>query len=284
MTPLDPLRKKIDELDGKLLALLNQRAELACEIGKIKNRDGLPIYAPDREENLLRSLMRRSDGPLRPEAIRAIYREIMSASLALEKDVNIACNGPLGGPAHRAATSKFGSSVRYAVFGDVAEVFAAVDNDEADCGVVPIDESGSGAASKTLDQLAETELSICAEICMDSADGGESAMDRFLVMSRQPNPPSGRDRTMLLLRIEDKPGALVSALEPFKEESINLSHFASRPARKGSNDSLFFLEADGHTRDMHLADLFRELSKRCRAVKVLGSYPVAGGEPTTDNQ
>jgi prephenate dehydratase len=78
---------------------------------------------------------------------------------------------------------------------------------------------------------------------------------------------------MLMLRIEDKPGALVSALEPFKELGINLTHFASRPAMKGSNDIFFFLEADGHTKELQMADLFRELSKNCRAVKVLGSYP-----------
>ena len=78
---------------------------------------------------------------------------------------------------------------------------------------------------------------------------------------------------MLMLRIENKPGKLVSALEPFKELGINLNHFASRPAMKGSNDIFFFVEADGHTKDLQSSDLFRELSKNCRAVKVLGSYP-----------
>ena len=79
--------------------------------------------------------------------------------------------------------------------------------------------------------------------------------------------------TMLMLRIEDKPGALVSALEPFKTLSINLSHFASRPAAHGSQDIFFFVEAVGHIRDLQMVDLFRELSRCCRAVKVIGSYP-----------
>ena len=79
--------------------------------------------------------------------------------------------------------------------------------------------------------------------------------------------------TLLILRIEDKPGALVSALEPFKTLSINLSHFASRPASRGSQDIFFFVEAAGHTRDLQMVDLYQKLSKRCRAVKVLGSYP-----------
>ena len=101
MSDLDTLRKQIDTLDTELLRLLNERATLAKEIGVIKNRASLPIYSPDREMKLLRSLVERSEGPLRPESIRAIYREIMSASLALEKDIVIACFGPSGSSAHQ---------------------------------------------------------------------------------------------------------------------------------------------------------------------------------------
>jgi len=240
MSSIEDLRTNIDRVDGEIIRLLNERAELAQKIGEIKSREGLPAYAPEREEQVFRKLVERSEGPLRPQA-------------------------------------KFGSSVRYAFFTDTMDVFSEVEKDQADCGVVPIDDAAQGIASPTLDQLAATELSICAEIFLGSdEDGGDSdgRKSRFLVLGRQPNPPSSKDRTMLLLRIEDKPGALVSALEPFKELAINLSHFASRPASKGSKDIFFFVEADGHIREMQLADLFRELSKRCRAVKVLGSYPV----------
>lgn len=278
MSSIDDLRTNIDSVDGEIIRLLNERAELAQKIGEIKMREGLPAYAPEREEMVFRKLVERNAGPLRPQAIRAIYREIMSAALSLEKDLVIACLGEAGSPAHRAATAKFGSSVRYAFFNDVIDVFAEVQKDQADCGVVPIDDATQGIASPTLDQLALTELAICAEIFLggdeDGEETSESRKSRFLVLGRSPNPPSTKDRTMLLLRIEDKPGALVSALEPFKQLSINLSHFASRPASKGSKDIFFFVEADGHIREMQLVDLFRELSKRCRAVKVLGSYPV----------
>ena len=274
MSDLIPLRDKIDAIDTELLRLLNERAEVAKEIGTIKNRDGLPIYSPEREDRVIRSLIERSAGPLRPEAIRAIYREIMSASLALEKDVAIACLGPAGSPSHQASKNKFGSSVRYMYLATTEDVFNAVKGDEADCGVIPIDDPDHGLANQTLDQLAETDLSICSEIFISNsdADSGEQAA-RFLVLGKNANTPSGNDKTMLMLRIEDKPGALVSALEPFKSSSINLSHFASRPASKGSHDIFFFVEAEGHTRDLQVADLFRELSRCCRAVKVLGSYP-----------
>ena len=273
MSDLDPLREKIDAIDTELLRLLNERACVAKEIGAIKNREGLPVYSPEREDRVLRGLVDRSVGPLTPDAIRSIYREIMSASLALEKNMAIACLGPSGSLSHQAAKSKFGSSVRYLFFSHTEDVLHDVKRDEADCGVVPINDSEHGLANSTLDQLAETDLSICAEIYLRSDDSGDVEPSRFFVLGRTGNTPSGNDKTMLMLRIEDKPGALVSALEPFKSLSINLSHFASRPASRGSQDIFFFVEASGHTKDLQIADLFRELSKRCRAVKVLGSYP-----------
>lgn len=274
MSDLATLRAQIDAIDSELLKMLNERARIAKDIGTIKNRDGLPIYSPEREERVLRALTEKSDGPLTPEAIRAIYREIMSASLALEKDVAIACLGPTGGPTHQAARGKFGSSVRYVFLTEVEEVLHEVARDQADCGVVPIDDAEHGVVNQTLDQLAETDLTICAEITLSGEKGDEErAGSRFLVLARSANPPSGNDQTMLMLRIEDKPGALVSALEPFKSQGINLGDFASRPASRGSQDIFFFVVADGHTRELQIADLFRELSKRCRAVKILGSYP-----------
>lgn len=274
MSDITQLREKIDALDGELLNLLNERARVAQKIGIIKNRESLPIYAPDREMKLLRGLVERSQGPLGADAIRAIYREIMSASLAIEKDVAIACLGPHGSPTHQAALAKFGSSVRYTFALEVSGVFELVAAEEADCGVVPLDDPAHGLVNHTLDELAITELQICADISPSaSTEQGESPSARYLVMGRNANQPSGNDSTMLMLRIEDKPGALVAALEPFKKLEINLSQFASRPAKKGSEDIFFFVQADGHTRDLQIADLFRELSKKCRAVKLLGSYP-----------
>ena len=272
MSELSGLRAKIDEIDSALLGLLNERAVVAREIGAIKSREGLPIYAPEREDRVIRGLIERSQGPLRPEAIRAIYCEIMSAALAQEKDIAIACLGPSGSPSHQAARSKFGSSVRYVFLGGIDEVFHGVRSEQADCGVVPIDDPDHGLAIQTLDQLAETDLSICAEIPLSTGSERVDAA-RFFVLGRNASPPSGNDLTMLMLRIEDKPGALVAALEPFKSHSINLNHFASRPAARGSKDTFFFVEAKGHTRDFQMSDLFRELSKRTRAVKVIGSYP-----------
>ena len=266
MSDLDTLRNQIDALDTELLRLLNERATLAKEIGVIKNRASLPVYAPDRETKLLRSLVERSQGPLRPDSIRAIYREIMSASLALEKDIAIACFGPAGSPAHQAALGRFGSSVRYRPCDSVTQVFSETSAQHADCGVVPLEEPGHGYTSPTLDSLAATDLHICAEIAT-------SAGARFLVLSRQPSKPSGADRTMIMLRIENKTGALVSALEPFRHLGVNLVHFANRSASGESDGTSFFVEADGHREDFEKTSLLTELAGVCSGVKILGSYP-----------
>lgn len=275
MSELSEIRGKIDAIDSQLLKLLNERATLALEVGHIKNRDGLPIYAPDREMALLRGLVERNEGPLPAPAIRAIYREIMSAALALEKDVVIACFGPEGGACHQAAKARFGSSVSYAFFPEVADLFTAVGRGEADCGVVPIEDAGHGAVNQTLDALATTELTICAEISSspDGTPGESENSSRYFVMARTSTAITGTDRTTLLLRVENKPGSLVVALEPFKDAELNLNHLASRPAAKGSEDVFFFVEVDGHSRQENFADVLRELSRRCRAVKILGSFP-----------
>lgn len=274
MTDLDSYRERIDALDQELLKLLNERAAIARQIGAVKAKEGLPIYSPNRENHLLTTLVEQSDGPLSAESVRAIYREIMSASLSIEKDICIACLGPSGSASHQAARDKFGSSVKYSLFHEVPAVFTEVRRDEADCGVVPIDEPGHGIVNATLDALADSDLVVCAQILVAGEPGDEARTSaRFLVIGRNANAPSGNDATMLMLRIEDRPGSLVSALEPFRKHNINLDHFASRRAAKGSSDIFFFVQADGHSRDLQVSDVFRDLSMKCRAVKMLGSYP-----------
>jgi chorismate mutase/prephenate dehydratase len=217
MSDLGELRQRIDALDTELLRLLNERASLAKEIGVIKNRASLPIYSPDREMKLLRSLVERSSGPLRPGSIRAIYREIMSASLALEKDIVIACLGPSGSSTHQVAIAKFGSSVRYTPAPNIASVLQQVSANQADCGVIPLEDEVHGFVNATLDELALTDLSICAEIPRDPDPGSSAAETRHIILGRYLNAPTGRDQTLIMLRIENKPGALVSALEPFRQ-------------------------------------------------------------------
>ena len=131
---LDDLRVKIDALDTDLIRLLNERADIVHEVGVIKKRDGLEIYAPEREEMLLRKLVEKSEGRLPENSIRAIYREIMSAALALEEDLKIAYLGPEGTWTHQAAINKFGHSVGYLPQPSFADVFDQVTRKLADYG------------------------------------------------------------------------------------------------------------------------------------------------------
>jgi chorismate mutase-like protein len=273
MSDLGELRQRIDALDTELLRLLNERATLAKEIGVIKNRASLPIYSPDREMKLLRSLVERSNGPLRPESIRAIYREIMSASLALENDIVIACVGPAGSSTHQTALSKFGSSVRYTPTNSIAEVIEQIRANKADCGVVPLEDPVHGLINATLDELTTTDLSICAEILPEADAQNPATGMRHIILGRQINAPTGHDQTLIMLRIEDKPGALVSALEPFRQMQVNLAHFASRPSQSDKAETFFFVQTDGHVRDLETNGLLDALMKSCRSVKILGSYP-----------
>jgi len=163
---LDEIRKRIDTIDKQLLDLLSQRADLVHEVGLIKKRDGLQIYAPDREEALLRKLVEMNEGRLPEKSIRSIYREIMSAALALEEDLKIAYLGPEGTWTHQAAIKKFGHSVNYTPHASFSDVFDDVARRRADYGVVPIENSTEGAVSHTLDLFVDSPLRICAQILL----------------------------------------------------------------------------------------------------------------------
>jgi len=161
---LEKLRKQIDKLDDELIGLLNERIKIALEIGKTKKEQNGEIYAPAREKAVFERIAKLNKGPLPEESARAVYREIMSAALAIESDLKIAYLGPPATFTHQAARQKFGASVDYHPVGSIADVFSAVENGTADYGVVPIENSTEGAVTHTFDQFTSTSLKICAEV------------------------------------------------------------------------------------------------------------------------
>lgn len=175
---LDDIRNQIDDIDRSLLDLLSRRADLVHEVGLVKKRDGLQIYAPEREDALLRKLVEMNRGRLPEHSIRAIYREIMSAALALEDDLKIAYLGPEGTWTHQAAIKKFGHSVNYTAQPNFADVFDHVARRRADYGVVPIENSTEGAVSHTLDLFVDSPLHICAQILLRIENGLMAAVPR----------------------------------------------------------------------------------------------------------
>jgi chorismate mutase/prephenate dehydratase len=161
------IRKKIDAIDRRIVALLNARAHKILEVGKVKNKFNKSIYAPAREKEVLTKISHDNRGPLENKSLAAIYREIMSASLALEKPIVIAYLGPQATFTHLAALKKFGASVEYLACSSISDVFAEVEKDNADYGVIPIENSIEGAISHTLDMLVDSDLKICSQILLD---------------------------------------------------------------------------------------------------------------------
>lgn len=161
------LRKKVDRIDEEILRLLNDRAKMSLAIGRAKTKKGASVYVPDREKNIYKRLLSNNKGPLAGESLKAIYREIMSSSLSLEKPLKITYLGPPFTFTHLAALKKFGSSVEYVACNSITDIFVEVERDRADYGVVPIENSIEGAVNHTLDMLIDSPLKICSEIYLE---------------------------------------------------------------------------------------------------------------------
>jgi chorismate mutase / prephenate dehydratase len=164
---LNPIRVKIDELDHQLVEIINRRLELAAEIGRIKRSTGGEIYVPEREDAVMRKVTSNNQGPIKNDALRAIYREIMSAAIALEKPLMIAYLGPEATNTHAAAMKKFGASVDYHAMATVSDIFTAVEKGEADYAVIPIENSTEGSVREALDSFVESDLKIVAQIYLE---------------------------------------------------------------------------------------------------------------------
>jgi chorismate mutase/prephenate dehydratase len=163
---LPALRRQIDRIDDQLLRLLNRRAELALAIAEQKARSNSGVYAPAREKGVLGRLARANHGPLPEALVRAIFREIISASRSLEQRLRIAYFGPEGTFTHVAARQQFGAAADYVPAASIADVFRDVEAGRADLGVVPVENSTEGMVAHTLDVLAESPLVICAEVLL----------------------------------------------------------------------------------------------------------------------
>ncbi len=157
-------RDQIDAIDEQVLLLVNERATLARQIGSLKD-DGV-IYRPEREAQVLRRLQANNTGPLSNEAVSNIFRAVMSNCRALEKELTIAFLGPLGTYSEEAALKQFGLGRGAVVCGSIDEVFRTLEANQADYGVVPVENSTEGAIGITLDLLLSSPLKICGEITL----------------------------------------------------------------------------------------------------------------------
>lgn len=364
---LELLRQQIDELDQKIQQLLNQRAECAQQVAVVKQGEfaagkqdepaeaGPSFYRPEREAQVLRKVMERNTGPLDEVAVARIFREIMSACLALERPLQVAYLGPEGTFTQAAARKHFGHAVINRSQQTIANVFAQVESGECGYGVVPVENSTEGMVSHTLDHFIHSPLKICGEvelriqlhmlvapeaevagirsICahqqalaqcrhwldrnwpgvdrvavssngeaarMAAADpslvavAGDMAAElyhlkriatniedyadnttRFLIVGREAVPPSGRDKTSIIVSTRNKPGALFHLLQPFEREGVGLTRIDTRPSRTETWAYVFFMEFEGHQQDPHIQRILKALEEQSVLLKLLGSYPRA---------
>jgi chorismate mutase / prephenate dehydratase len=344
-------RKAIDKLDAHIVRLLNERTRHVLAIGDIKLAAGEEIYAPHRERAVLERICGLNQGPMTDEQLRAVYREIMSSALALEKTMTIAYFGPETTFTHQAAIRRFGSSLKYSPQKTIADVFTEVSKKSADYGVVPVENSTEGVVTYTLDMFVDSDLKIVSQIVLpvqqclmsnsarkqikklyvhpqslaqcrgwiqnhlphveiietssnprsadlaarekgaaaiagilaaekyglrvleqDIQDNAANAT-RFLVLGRQCSPPTGNDRTSLMLSVADKAGALHEAIAAFRRHKINMTKIESRPSKRKAWEYFFFIDCEGHAQDGKVAKAIQLLGRHCNFVKVLGSYP-----------
>ncbi|HHL40204.1 MAG TPA: prephenate dehydratase [Deltaproteobacteria bacterium] len=167
MHRLDELRTEIDGIDCEILDLLNRRAACAIEIGKIKHEQKRDVYAPDREREIYRRLMERNKGPFPNKALRNVFREIISGSISLEKQLKVAFLGPPATFTHQACMQHFGLMGEFVPKKDIADIFDDVERGRADYGVVPIENTTEGVVTHTLEMFVTSSLKICAEILIE---------------------------------------------------------------------------------------------------------------------
>ena len=166
MSLLD-LRNSIDSIDNRILELLNERARYVMEVGRLKQAESRDFHVPSREREIYERLAAANPGPFPNEAIRSVFREIISASLALEAPMRVAFLGPKATFSHLAAMQQFGLSAELVPQKSIPAVFEEVEKGKALYGVVPVENSTEGVVSHTLDMFMESELKISAEVLLE---------------------------------------------------------------------------------------------------------------------
>jgi chorismate mutase / prephenate dehydratase len=164
--PLSVLREKIDGIDAQILQLINQRALCALEVARTKQAEGETgsFYRPDREAQVLRRIKEMNPGPLSAETTVQLFRELMSACLALEKPLDVAYLGPQGTFTQQAVFKHFGRAVNGVPVPTIHDIFQEVDAGHCQFGVVPVENSTEGVIAHTLDRFIDSTLQICGEV------------------------------------------------------------------------------------------------------------------------
>jgi len=182
---LSELRRRIDEVDHRLLELLSERGRIVLEVGALKHAENTPVWRPEREAQILRRLADRNPGPLPDSALSTIWREVISACRALERRLRVGYLGPVGTFSEQAALAQFGHGVELVPCASIDEVFRATEAGTVDFGIVPVENSTEGAVNRSLDLFLQSPLKICGEVSVPvkhnllTGDGTMSGITRI---------------------------------------------------------------------------------------------------------
>jgi chorismate mutase/prephenate dehydratase len=185
---LTPLRAQIDRIDRELVGLMNERAEMARQIGHIKRSAGQETYDPAREEMVLERVVAANPGPLSGDSLKAIYRELISGSRAIEQPLRVAHLGPAWTYSHLAALHRFGSAVELVPVASISAAFEEVHAGHSHYGVVPLENSTDGRIADTLDNFSRLPVKICAEVPLRIHHTLLAACDRAAVQEVYSRP------------------------------------------------------------------------------------------------
>ncbi|WP_353572866.1 prephenate dehydratase [Candidatus Albibeggiatoa sp. nov. BB20] len=355
---LSAIRQQIDKTDIEIQQLLDKRARLAKQVAQAKfaEEENPVFYRPERESQVLKNVIARNkDGSLEDDTLTLLFREIMSACLALQKKLRVGCLGPEGTYSQAATFKQFGHGVDCTLLPTIPDVFKEVEAGNLQYGLVPVENSTEGGINQTLDCFATMQLQICGEVELpihhlllsnaeqlsdikivyshqqslgqcrkwlethlphietraveSNAEAARLAVQnpesaaiagkiaatmydlrkleeniedkpnnttRWAVISQQTVPPTGQDKTSLLLLPThvDKAGALFELLQPLSNNGINMTRIESHPAKIEKWQYMFFIDIEGHHQEALVSQTIDAIKSHA-LVKLLGSYPKA---------
>jgi chorismate mutase/prephenate dehydratase len=246
MSELNNLREQIDNIDDKLLELINKRMQVVQQVGAFKHKSGGTIYRPEREKDILDRLKSQNNGPLKDEALKAIFLELIASSRNLELPEKIAFLGPVGSYTHQASQARFGAMGNYIPLATIEAVFKSLHNKEVKYAVVPFANNTDGVVGVTVDCLRDYDVKIVAELYMDIHHSFVSTSDKLEDIKTIYSHPQGYNqcRKFLeehnLLEVEFVPTKSTAQAAKLAKKNPSSAAICSKIAAKIYDVPLFF--------------------------------------------
>ncbi len=286
---LGELRDEIDQIDQKIMELISARAACAQEVAHVKMTanpgQDVFFYRPEREAQVLRRIKEQNPGPLSGEEMARLFREIMSACLALEKPMHIAFLGPIGTFTHHhlLVSPKHGDQEITRIYShqqSFAQCRQWLDTHRYGIERVTVS-SNAEAARRAAEEPGTAAIAgdMAAELyglqkLANSIEDRPDNTTRFLIIGREEVPASGHDKSSILVSMRNKPGALYQLLEPFHRHGLSLTRIETRPSPSGTWAYVFYIDFEGHMEDEQVRKVLAEVDEEAVELKRLGSYPI----------